>query len=152
MLTGAGQAGLVKVFNGLEANHQRTDVLAGCVFYINGSTGPRLSNLQLQQMITSNGGRFTCVTATVPRCFSLTLRATQNSSCTHVIANGGLSGSKTQKWIDGQVGRGGLKRLKVVRVEWVLDSVERGCRLSEVGYGVIENPVIMLQGSPLGVR
>jgi hypothetical protein len=74
------------------------------------------------------------------------IRATQNSSCTHVIANGGLSGSKTQKWIDGQGGRGGLKRLKVVRVEWVLDSVEKGCRLSEVGYGVIENPVIMLQG------
>lgn len=37
---------------------QKTSILAGCVFYINGSTGPKVSNLQLQNIITSNGGRF----------------------------------------------------------------------------------------------
>ena len=31
------------------------------MFYINGSTGPKVSNLMLQQMITSNGGRFAYV-------------------------------------------------------------------------------------------
>jgi len=111
----------------------------------------------------------------------LTSSATQNSSCTHIVANGGLSGSKTQKWINGQGGRGGLKRLKVITVDcesslvsllhivdcgialslslsslelWrvcgytssfltsgVLDSVEKRLRLSEVGYGVVEDPV-----------
>lgn len=65
----------------------------------------------------------------------------QSSSVTHIIANGGLSGSKTQKWLDGQAGRGGAKRCKVVRVEWVLDSVERGRRVLERQYGVIEHPV-----------
>jgi hypothetical protein len=37
---------------------QVSDILKGCVFYINGSTGPKMSNLQLQHMITANGGRF----------------------------------------------------------------------------------------------
>lgn len=45
---------------------QTSDLLKGCVFYINGSTGPRVSNLQLQHMITSNGGRFLLVYDTVP--------------------------------------------------------------------------------------
>lgn len=37
---------------------QETDLFKGCVFYINGSTGPRVSNLQAQHIITQNGGRF----------------------------------------------------------------------------------------------
>jgi hypothetical protein len=37
---------------------QKSDLLKGLVFYINGSTGPRVSNLQLQHLITANGGRF----------------------------------------------------------------------------------------------
>lgn len=87
----------------------------------------------------------------------------QNGSCTHIIANGGLSGTKTQKWIDGQGGRGLAKRMKVINVDCkspifrhghsgrknrglingqgVLDSVEKGKRVSEVGYGMIEDPV-----------
>ena len=53
-------------------------------------------------------------------------RTMQNGSCTHVIANGGLSGSKTQKWIDGQAGRGKSKWLKVVKIE---------CKYGEVRVG-----------------
>ncbi|KAK4686388.1 hypothetical protein P7C73_g3740, partial [Tremellales sp. Uapishka_1] len=104
---------------------KRTDILAGCVFYLNGSTGPKVSNLQLQNMIAQNGGRHS------PHA---------TSSCTHIIANGGLSGTKTQKYIDGQGGRGGLKRLKVIRADWVLDCVDKGYRLSEAGYGMIDDP------------
>ena len=40
----------------------------------------------------------------------------QSSSCTHILAEN-LSGSKTQKWIDSQAGRGGAKRTKVVSVD-----------------------------------
>ncbi|ORY28262.1 BRCT domain-containing protein [Naematelia encephala] len=108
-----------------QAREKTSELFRGCVFYINGSTGPRLSNLQLQHIITSNGGRFT---------------ATQNGSNTHIIANGGLSGSKTQKHINGQGGRGASRRAKVVRVEWVLDSLERGIKLSEARYGMIKDP------------
>jgi hypothetical protein len=37
---------------------QKTAILSGCIFYLNGSTGPKVSNLQLQNIITSNGGTF----------------------------------------------------------------------------------------------
>lgn len=94
----------------------------------------------------------------------------QNGSCTHILANGGLSGTKTQKWIDGQGGRGLAKRMKVVKVdcelslqffvllrscvdmEGVLDSVEKGKRVSEAGYGVIDDPVSAPICRPTGRR
>jgi hypothetical protein len=44
-------------------------------------------------------------------------RPMQSGSCTHIIANGGLSGTKTQKWIDGQGSRGLAKRMKVVTTD-----------------------------------
>jgi hypothetical protein len=84
----------------------------------------------------------------------------QSGSCTHIIANGGLSGTKTQKWIDGQGSRGLAKRMKVVTTDCefprghrynvekgradrkgILDSVKNGKRVSEAGYGVIQDPV-----------
>ncbi|OCF44148.1 hypothetical protein I317_01940 [Kwoniella heveanensis CBS 569] len=108
-----------------QAREQQTSIFSGCTIYINGSTGPKVSNLQVQHLISSNGGR---------------LAPTQSSSCTHIIANGGLSGTKTQKWIDGQGSRGASRRAKVIKVEWVLDSVEKGVKLSEAGYGMVEDP------------
>jgi hypothetical protein len=92
------------------------------------------------------------------------LRPIQGGSCTHIIANGGLSGTKTQKWINGQGARGLAKRMKVVTTDCeysttilvlsrksrylrlilitgILDSVENGKRVSEAGYGVIQDPV-----------
>lgn len=44
-------------------------------------------------------------------------RPMQSGSCTHIIANGGLSGTKTQKWINGQGSRGLAKRMKVVTTD-----------------------------------
>lgn len=38
---------------------QRTNIFKGCLFYFNGSTGPKVSNLQLRNLISENGGRFT---------------------------------------------------------------------------------------------
>lgn len=96
------------------------------MFYINGSTGPRVSNLQTQHLITSHGGRFVyvlplCLGQSAPHAASYdscvdTHRPMQSSSCTHILAQN-LSGSKTQKWIDGQAGRGGAKRTKIVRID-----------------------------------
>lgn len=74
---------------------------------INGHTGP-LSNLQLQNLITTNGGRF------APH---------QHSGCTHVVAER-LAGGKTQKYINGQGGRGAAKRTKVVKVDCECNTVD----------------------------
>ncbi|WWC69341.1 uncharacterized protein I206_103279 [Kwoniella pini CBS 10737] len=120
-----------------QARTKQTDILKGCLIYLNGSSGPKLSNLQMQHLISSNGGRI----APLP-----------SSSCTHVIANGGLSGSKTQKHIDGQGKRGASRRPKVVKVEWLLDSIQKGQRLSEAGYGMVDDPSQPNLFKTLGVK
>ncbi|RSH76671.1 uncharacterized protein EHS24_005418 [Apiotrichum porosum] len=106
------------------ARAKATNVLAGCVIAINGPTGSKVSNLQLQNLITANGGRY------VPH---------QSRRCTHVVA-ARLSGTKAQKHINGQGSRGAAMRTQVVKVEWVLDCVAQGKRISEAGYGVVEDP------------
>ncbi|KIR59888.1 hypothetical protein I314_04323 [Cryptococcus bacillisporus CA1873] len=118
-----------------QAREERTNIFKGCLFYFNGSTGPKVSNLQLRNLISENGGRFTTI---------------QTSACTHVIANNGLSGGKTQKHLDMQGGRGSARQVKVVKVEWILDSVKKGMKLSEAGYGVVENPPTLF--STLGLK
>ncbi|WVQ78547.1 hypothetical protein IAT38_000633 [Cryptococcus sp. DSM 104549] len=118
-----------------QSRESKTALFKGCLFYFNGSTGEKVSNIQLRNMITTNGGRFTTI---------------QGSSCTHVIANNGLSGRKAQKVIDAQGAR--ARQTKVVRVEWVLDCVERGVKLSEAGYGVIEDPTQPNLFKTLGVK
>jgi hypothetical protein len=57
------------------------------------------------------------------------VRAVQSSSCTHIIANGGLSGSKTQKFLNGQGGRGASRRAKVVKIECMLVGRVDSCML-----------------------
>ncbi|KAK8869657.1 hypothetical protein IAR55_000225 [Kwoniella newhampshirensis] len=120
-----------------QSREKQSDLLKGCLFYINGTTGPKVSNIQLRNLITTNGGRFSPV---------------QTASCTHIIANGGLSGSKSQKHIDGQGGRGAARRAKVVSVEWVIDSVEKGVKLSEAGYSMIKDPSQPNLFKTLGVK
>ncbi|KAL1411079.1 hypothetical protein Q8F55_002028 [Vanrija albida] len=106
------------------AREKQTSILAGCTIAINGPTGPKVSNLQLQNLITANGGRFS------PHV---------HSGCTHVVAER-LSGSKAQKYINGQGRRGASRRSQVVKVEWILDCVAKGKRISEAGYSSVEDP------------
>ncbi|WVQ71748.1 hypothetical protein IAR50_001289 [Cryptococcus sp. DSM 104548] len=120
-----------------QSRSNKTTLFKGCLFYMNGSTGPKVSNLQLRNMIAENGGRFTTV---------------QTSACTHIIANAGLSGSKTQKHLEKQGGRGSARQARVVRVEWVLDSVAQGAKLSEAGYTMIDNPTQPNLFTTLGVK
>ncbi|OXG31607.1 hypothetical protein J008_01278 [Cryptococcus neoformans] len=120
-----------------QAREKKTGVFKGCLFYFNGSTGPKASNIQLRNLISENGGRFTTI---------------QTSACTHVIANNGLSGGKTQKHLDMQGGRGSARQVKVVKIEWILDSVKEGVKLSEAGYGVVENPTQPTLFSTLGLK
>ncbi|WRT67271.1 uncharacterized protein IL334_004238 [Kwoniella shivajii] len=120
-----------------QARAKKTDIFKGCLIYLNGSSGPKVSNLQMQHLISTNGGR---------------LAPLQSSSCTHIIANGGLSGTKTQKHINGQGTRGASRRAKVVKIDWILDSVEKGHRLSEAGYGMVEDPSQPNLFKTLGVK
>jgi hypothetical protein len=98
-------------------------------FYIIGSTAPLVSDHKLKYLISSHGG-------------SLSLSHTRKT-VTHVIigtahnhlikgsgAGGALAGTKIQKEITRTRGKG----VKYVGVEWVLDSVKAGKRVSEAIY------------------
>ncbi|KAJ9120597.1 hypothetical protein QFC22_002526 [Naganishia vaughanmartiniae] len=104
---------------------QQSRIFAGLTFYLNGYTGPRISDLELKRLIAVHGGNVSYLA---------------NSSCTHVLITKNLSASKTQKFLDSASSIRGGKR-KVVHVDWVLDSVAQRKRLDETSYNVIVNKV-----------
>jgi len=83
----------------------KSDLFAGCTIYINGYTGPRISDLELKRLIATHGG-------------NVSYHCT--SACTHVLVTTGLSGSKSQKFLDSSSCLRGGKR-KVVRVDCELN-------------------------------
>lgn len=88
--------------------------------YLNGSTAPLVSDHRLKQLFSQHGGNTSVM---------LGRRTT-----THVVigedCGGGLAGTKIQK----EVSTVGGKGIKFVTAQWVLDSVEKGIRLSEARY------------------
>lgn len=111
---------------GREKKRLKRGVFQDLAFYINGSTGPLVSDHRLKQILSENGGRVSLGLA--------------RRSVTHVIvgrpngkvggAGGGLSGSKIEKEIQRVRGCG----VKFVNVEWVLDSLGAGKKLPEHKY------------------
>ncbi|KAF7858772.1 uncharacterized protein EAF02_011096 [Botrytis sinoallii] len=96
------------------------------VIYINGSTYPMVSDHKLKQLLAENGARM-----------SMHLGRRR---VTHVIlgkpsavgsgAGGGLAGGKLEK----EIRRIGGCGVKYVGVEWVLESIKAGKRLSETRF------------------
>ncbi|ESZ97383.1 hypothetical protein SBOR_2211 [Sclerotinia borealis F-4128] len=97
------------------------------VIYINGSTYPMVSDHKLKQLLAENGARM-----------SMHLGRRQ---VTHVIlgkpsqgmgsgGGGGLAGGKLEK----EIRRIGGCGVKYVGVEWVLESIKAGKRLSETRF------------------
>lgn len=101
----------------------QSSIFAGCTIYINGYTGPRTSDLELKRLIAMHGG-------------NVSYHCT--SACTHILVATGLSGTKSQKFLDASSSTRKGKR-KVVHIDWALDSVVQGKKLSETGYNVIAN-------------
>jgi hypothetical protein len=109
-----------------EKHSKKRRIFDGLVIYINGSTHPIISDHKLKHTLAENGARL-----------SLHLGRRQ---VTHVIlgrssglnsgAGGELSGTKMEKEIRRVCGCG----VKYVGVEWVLESIKSGKRLSETGF------------------
>ncbi|OWP06873.1 BRCA1 C Terminus (BRCT) domain containing protein [Marssonina coronariae] len=106
---------------------RKRGIFEGLVIYINGSTHPSISDHKLKHVLAENGGKM-----------SLHLGRRQ---VTHVIlgkpsgtlgmgAGGGLSGIKLEK----EIRRVGGCGVKYVGVEWVLESLQAGRRLSETRF------------------
>ena len=102
-------------------------IFSGLCIYINGSTAPAIGDHKLKHILAEHGAHISI--------------ALGRRSVTHVIvgkpndgngagAGGGLAGSKIQKEIQRVRGKG----VKFVSVEWVIESVKVGKRLSEARF------------------
>ncbi|KAF8459373.1 hypothetical protein BGX38DRAFT_1264311 [Terfezia claveryi] len=103
-----------------------TKVFTNCTIYVNGTTAPAISDLVLKRLLCTHGASIATMLA--------------RRSVTHVIlgkpssaggAGGGLAAGKLQKELKNG------KSIKFVSVQWALDSVKAGKRLSEANYAVI---------------
>ncbi|KAL2846559.1 hypothetical protein BJX68DRAFT_268643 [Aspergillus pseudodeflectus] len=103
-------------------------ILRGAIVYINGQTAPMISDHKLKQLLVAHGA---------------TLALGLSRRVTHVIigkpnagpgrgAGGGLAAGKIQK----EIQRGGWRGMRIVGVEWVLESIKAGKRLPETKFVV----------------
>ncbi|PKX98614.1 uncharacterized protein P174DRAFT_508847 [Aspergillus novofumigatus IBT 16806] len=101
-------------------------ILRGTTIYVNGSTMPHISDHRLKSLLVLHGAEVAISLA--------------RKSVTHVIvgkpnggpgsragAGGGLAAGKLQR----EISRAGWRGVKVVGVEWALESIKAGKRLSE---------------------
>ncbi|KAJ5368832.1 uncharacterized protein N7496_008592, partial [Penicillium cataractarum] len=104
-------------------------LFTGTTIYINGSTLPQISDHKLKSLLASHGATIAIGMA--------------RRTVTHVIigqpctkgqgAGGGLAAGKLQ----GEIERGGWKGVKVVGVDWILESIKAGKRLAESRFAVL---------------
>lgn len=94
-------------------------IFGGCVFYLDGYMGPKMSDHTLRRILTQNGGTL-----------SMYLKKTR---ITHVLLSdsGALANSKIRKEVEGS-----RNRVKFVKVEWVHKCLEVGKRIGEWEYSI----------------
>lgn len=100
--------------------------------YLNGSTYPLISDHKLKRLLAQHGARISI--ALGRRSVTHVIVGRPNDSSTRGSgAGGGLSGTKIQKEIDRVRGCG----IKFVGVEWVLECIKAGKRVSEARFAVV---------------
>ncbi|KAI9772085.1 MAG: hypothetical protein M1840_001373 [Geoglossum simile] len=108
-------------------------IFRSLTIHISGSTAPLVSDHRLKQLLASRGARISLTTA--------------RRTVTHVVlgksnevgrgsggAGGGLAAGKIQREVTRVRGGGAECGVQYVGVEWALDSIKAGKRLSEAAY------------------
>ncbi|KAB8255913.1 hypothetical protein BDV32DRAFT_161573 [Aspergillus pseudonomiae] len=103
-------------------------VFKGLTVYINSTCHPAVSDHYLKRLLTMHGA---AVSLSLSRKVSHVIVAKPNTG-PGMGAGGGLAASKLQK----EISRGGWKGIRVVFVEWALESIEAGKRLSEARFAM----------------
>ncbi|KAJ5788152.1 hypothetical protein N7457_003142 [Penicillium paradoxum] len=106
-----------------------SDIFAGVTIFINGSTVPRISEYKLKHLLAANGAKTSIYMArkTVTHVLVGQPNTGTGSGMAVSGAGGGLAAGKLQQ----EIARGGWKGVKVVSVDWVLESIKAGRRLAE---------------------
>ncbi|KAJ5988557.1 hypothetical protein N7481_003767 [Penicillium waksmanii] len=107
----------------------KSTLLTGTSIYINGTTLPQISDHKLKHLLVAHGANVASFMA--------------RKGVTHIIvappgttgagAGGGLAARKLQT----EISRGGWKGVKIVGVEWALESIKVGKRLAESKFSVL---------------
>ncbi|BAE65340.1 hypothetical protein F9C07_1889165 [Aspergillus flavus] len=103
-------------------------VFKGVTVYINSTYHPGVSDHYLKRLLTMHGA---AVSLSLSRKVSHVIVAKPNTG-PGMGSGGGLAASKLQK----EISRGGWKGIKIVFVEWALESIEAGKRLSEARFAM----------------
>ncbi|KAJ5590181.1 hypothetical protein N7450_004153 [Penicillium hetheringtonii] len=107
----------------------KSNIFTGTSIYINGTTLPQISDHKLKHLLVANG-------ANVATYMS-------RKNVTHIIVaqpgtkGSGAGGGLAARKLETEISRGGWKGTKIVGVEWVLESIKAGKRLSEVRFSVL---------------
>ncbi|KAJ5503048.1 hypothetical protein N7463_005922 [Penicillium fimorum] len=104
-------------------------IFAGVTILINGSTLPQISEYKLKHLLASNGAKTSIYMArkTVTHVLVGQPNTGAGSGAAVSGAGGGLAAGKLQQ----EIARGGWKGVKVVSVDWALESIKAGRRLAE---------------------
>ncbi|KAJ5605942.1 hypothetical protein N7510_008723, partial [Penicillium lagena] len=108
----------------------KSNIFVGTTIYVNGSTFPQISDHKLKHLLVSHGANISINMA--------------RKSVTHVIvgqpntgANLGAGGGLAARKLQQEIVRGGWKGVRIVSVEWVLESLKAERRLSESRFAVV---------------
>ncbi|GAA5856667.1 hypothetical protein JCM8547_005921 [Rhodosporidiobolus lusitaniae] len=95
-----------------QAQVAETQTLKGVTAYVSGYTGRHITNLQLKALVELQGG---------------VMRPMESAGATHAFVAYNLSGSKTQKALEGKKKNG----RKLVTPEWAIECARRGRKVAE---------------------
>ncbi|KAJ5365078.1 hypothetical protein N7517_007964 [Penicillium concentricum] len=104
-------------------------IFAGVTIFINGSTLPQISEYKLKHLLASNGAKTSIYMARKTVTHVLVGQPNTGAGGGAAVsgAGGGLAAGKLQQ----EIARGGWKGVKVVSVDWALESIKAGRRLAE---------------------
>ncbi|KAJ5802294.1 uncharacterized protein N7503_004744 [Penicillium pulvis] len=111
----------------------KPNLFVGTTMFINGSTLPSISDHKLKRLLVDHGAQISIHMArkTVSHVIIGQPNAIFNEAT--LGAGGGLSARKLQQ----EIARGGWKGVRIVGVEWVLESIKAGQRLAESRFTVL---------------
>ncbi|CAG8889591.1 unnamed protein product [Penicillium egyptiacum] len=106
-----------------------SSIFAGVTIFINGSTLPQISEYKLKHLLASNGAKTSIYMARKTVTHILVGQPNTGAGVGTAAsgAGGGLAASKLQQ----EIARGGWKGVKVVSVDWALESIKAGRCLAE---------------------
>ena len=98
---------------GVEVEREKKKIFAGCTIYVNGSTAPLISDVELKRVLVANGAAVTTVMSR-KRVSHVVLAKPVDGPGTGGGIGGGLAAGKLQKEVLTKKGNG----VRYVRVEW----------------------------------